>query len=84
VPRNPLLAALIARHFEDEISFGRPPLVVQKAILGPLALLARRLGYRPDYSDPCASDREALSAWSRWLAPLRLRTTKEARPWRVL
>jgi quercetin dioxygenase-like cupin family protein len=57
VPRNPLRAARIARHFEDEIFFVRPPLAVQKAILGPLAVLARVLGYRPEYPYPFAAGR---------------------------
>jgi quercetin dioxygenase-like cupin family protein len=47
-PRDPLLAALVLRHFEDEIYFVRPPLTVQKAVLGPLAALARVLGYRAE------------------------------------
>ena len=49
VPRNPLRAALILRHFADEIYFVRPPPVLQKLIYGPLAALARTLGYRPQY-----------------------------------
>ena len=49
IPKNPLQAALILRHFEDEIYFVRPPLVIQRLILGPLAAIARRLGYRADY-----------------------------------
>lgn len=61
VPRNPLRAALIARHFEDEIFFVRPPLVVQKMILGPLTWLARLLGYRPEYPYPYATAREPSS-----------------------
>jgi quercetin dioxygenase-like cupin family protein len=50
VPRNPLRLALVLREFEDEIRFVRPPLAVQRAILGPLAMLARTLGYRADYT----------------------------------
>lgn len=61
VPRNPLRAALIARHFEDEIFFVRPPLALQKAILGPLAWLARLLGYRPEYPYPYRRQREQSS-----------------------
>jgi quercetin dioxygenase-like cupin family protein len=49
VPRNPLQLALVLRHFQDEIQFVRPPLAVQKAILGPLAAIARMLGYRAEY-----------------------------------
>ena len=48
-PRNPLLAALILRHFEDEIYFVRPPLALQRVVLGPLAALARVLGYRAEH-----------------------------------
>ena len=48
VPRNPLRLALVLRHFDDEIRFVRPPLVVQRAILGPLASLGRVLGYRAE------------------------------------
>jgi quercetin dioxygenase-like cupin family protein len=53
-PRNPLLAALILRHFEDEIYFVRPPLAVQRALLGPLAALARSLRMRPERPYPYA------------------------------
>jgi quercetin dioxygenase-like cupin family protein len=49
VPRNPLRLALVLREFEHEIRFVRPPLALQKAILGPLARLGRILGYRAEY-----------------------------------
>lgn len=49
VPRNPLRLALVLREFEDEIRFVQPPLAVQKAILGPLAMLGRMLGYRAEH-----------------------------------
>ncbi len=49
IPRNPLQAAVIVRHYEDEIYFVRPPLSVQKLLFGPLAALGRMAGYRPDY-----------------------------------
>ena len=49
VPRNPLQLALVLREFEDEIYFVRPPLTVQKVLLGPLAALGRVLGYRAAY-----------------------------------
>jgi quercetin dioxygenase-like cupin family protein len=48
-PRNPLRLALVLRHFEDEIYFVRPPLAVQRVILGALARVARLLGYRAEY-----------------------------------
>jgi quercetin dioxygenase-like cupin family protein len=54
VPKNPLQAALILRHFRDEIYFVRPPLAVQPVILAPLAAAARLLGYRADYPYPYA------------------------------
>jgi quercetin dioxygenase-like cupin family protein len=54
-PRNPLLAALILRHFEAEIYFVRPPLAVQRALLGPLAALARALGMRAERPYPYPS-----------------------------
>jgi hypothetical protein len=50
VPRNPFRLALVLREFADEIRFVRPPLAVQKAILGPLARLGRTLGYRAEYT----------------------------------
>jgi quercetin dioxygenase-like cupin family protein len=49
IPRNPLRLALVLREFEDEIYFVRPPLAVQRAILGPLALIGRGLGYRAEH-----------------------------------
>jgi quercetin dioxygenase-like cupin family protein len=51
-PRNPLLAALILRHFEDELYFVRPRLAIQRALLGPLAALARAFGLRPERPYP--------------------------------
>ncbi len=49
MPRNPLLLALVLRHFEDEIYFVRPPLAVQRVVFGVLARVARLLGYRAEY-----------------------------------
>ncbi|HWM13640.1 MAG TPA: cupin domain-containing protein [Gaiellaceae bacterium] len=48
VPRNPLRLAVVLHDFEDEITLVRPPLAVQKAILGPLAAIGRLLGYGAD------------------------------------
>jgi quercetin dioxygenase-like cupin family protein len=62
VPKNPLRAARILRHFEDEIYFVRPPLVVQRVIFGALASTARLLGYRPEYPYPYESDGETSTA----------------------
>jgi quercetin dioxygenase-like cupin family protein len=52
VPRNPLRLALVLREFADEIQLVRPPAAIQRALLGPLAALARRLGYRGEYVAP--------------------------------
>ncbi len=54
VPENPLLLALILRHYEDEIYFVWPPLAVQRVILGALAEMARLFGYRAEYPYPYA------------------------------
>jgi quercetin dioxygenase-like cupin family protein len=62
VPKNPLRAALILRHFEDEIYFVRPRLAVQRVIFGALAATARLLGYRAEYPYPYESDRERSTA----------------------
>ena len=45
----PLQAALTAREFSDVIVFRSPPLAVQRAGFGALALVARRCGYRATY-----------------------------------
>ncbi len=58
-PKNPLRLALILREYEDEIYFVRPPLLVQKVILGALAGLARLLGYRAEYPYPYPQQSEA-------------------------
>ena len=58
-PKNPLRLALILREFEEEIYFVRPPLVVQKMILGALAFMGRLLGYRAEYPYPYARQSEA-------------------------
>jgi quercetin dioxygenase-like cupin family protein len=46
---SPLQAALTAREFSDVIVFRSPPLVVQRAIFGALAPIARWRGYRATY-----------------------------------
>ncbi len=48
-PKDPLLLALVAREFEDEIYFVRPPLYLQRVLFGALASIARLLGYRAEY-----------------------------------
>lgn len=44
---DPLWLAAIAREYRDTIRFVRPPAVVQAALFGPLAALARRTGRDP-------------------------------------
>ena len=51
LPRNPLQLAVFAWEFRREIRGPRPPLVVQAAVLPPLALLGRVLGYRAHRED---------------------------------
>ena len=54
---NLLQLALIATEFADVIVFTKPPAVVQKALFGALAPIARRRGYRgiyPEYLEPHA------------------------------
>ena len=58
-PRNPLLLALVLRHFEDEIYFVRPPLALQRVIFRVLARVARLLGYRAEYPYPYSRRSEA-------------------------
>src|ERR687894_2784488 len=58
VPKNPLQLALILREFE-EVYFVRPPLALQRVILGALARVARLLGYRAEYPYPYARQSEA-------------------------
>ena len=50
---NPLQFAVLAREYDAEVRVTGPPLVVQRALLGPLAMIGRLLGYRaryPEYS----------------------------------
>jgi quercetin dioxygenase-like cupin family protein len=49
VPRDPLRLALVLREFAPELRFARPPLAVQRALLGILAAIGRWLGYRAEY-----------------------------------
>lgn len=44
---GPLWLAAVAREYRDVIRFARPPAVVQAALFGPLAALARRTGRDP-------------------------------------
>ncbi len=50
-----LQAALFAREFDDVIRFTSPPRLVQKALFGALAPIARLLGYRGSYPKYLAS-----------------------------
>jgi len=53
VPKNPFRLALLVHDYEDELYLASPPpLLVQRAIFGPLALLGRLLGYRAEYPYP--------------------------------
>lgn len=48
-----LSMAVILQEYDDEVRLARPPVVVQRALFGPLAALGRRLGYRgwyPEYT----------------------------------
>jgi hypothetical protein len=58
-PRNPLQLALVLREFEEEIYFVRPPLAVQRVILGALAFIGRLLRYRAEYPYPYTTQSEA-------------------------
>jgi quercetin dioxygenase-like cupin family protein len=51
-PKNLFRLALVLRHFEDEIYLARPPLAVQRVLLGAVAAVGRLLGYRPEYPYP--------------------------------
>jgi quercetin dioxygenase-like cupin family protein len=46
---HPLQLALTANEFADVIVFRKPPAVVQRALFGALAPIARRRGYRATY-----------------------------------
>ena len=51
---NLLQGAILAREFEDVMYFTKPPRVVQRLLFGPLAVIARALGYKgryPKYAD---------------------------------
>lgn len=53
----PLIGALVATRYRDEITYRKPPQLVQRTIFGALAVLARRLGkdkVLDRYLDPVA------------------------------
>jgi quercetin dioxygenase-like cupin family protein len=56
---NLLQTAVIAHEFAAEARLARPPLAVQKVVLGALTVLGRRLGYRARHSYPFAERRVA-------------------------
>ena len=58
VPKNPFRLALLVRDYEDELYLASPPLLVQRAIFGPLALIGWLLGYRAEYPYSGAERRE--------------------------
>lgn len=47
---NILQLAIFAIEFDDVVQFTRPPRWVQQSLFGPLAFIARLLGYRGSYS----------------------------------
>ena len=59
VPKNPFRLALLVHDYEDELYLASPPLLVQRAIFGPLAFLGRLLGYTAEYPYPDLKRREA-------------------------
>ena len=46
---NLLWMALILRHYRDFVHLARPPLLVQRAVFAPLAVVAKLFGYRLPY-----------------------------------
>ena len=44
--------ALLVHDYEDELYLASPPLLVQRAMFGPLAFIGRLLGYRAEYPYP--------------------------------
>ena len=48
---NPLQAAIFVKEFEDVLYFTRPPRIVQKALFGILASVAKLLGYKGSYPE---------------------------------
>ena len=60
LPRNPLLLAVFAHEFRNEIRGARPPAAVQRLLLPALARLGRARGYRahpPEYRAAVAGRR---------------------------
>ena len=73
VPKNPFRLALLVHDYEDELYLASPPLLVQRAIFGPLAFLGRLLGYRAEYPYPFAGRPRVLETATRLDATQRAR-----------
>jgi hypothetical protein len=58
LPSMPQLA-MIGREFSDVIRFVKPPVVVQRALFGPLAMIGRArglMGFYPQYLEPAGHE----------------------------
>jgi quercetin dioxygenase-like cupin family protein len=69
MPKNPLQLAVIASAHKDEAYLTRPPIPVQKAMVGALSLLApvgRALGYRARYPEYSGLEEPALREDESW------------------
>ncbi len=53
---NLLQGTILLREFEDVVHFTNPPRVVQRVLFGPLAAIARVLGYKGSYPKNTDSD----------------------------
>ena len=58
-----LQASLLAREFDDVITFTRPPRFVQRLLFGTLAPVARLLGYRSAYPEYGPSGFTEVEPW---------------------
>ena len=54
--------AVLLHEFRDDIHLAKTPLLVQRILLGTLALVGRLLGYQARYPYPYARQREASPA----------------------
>ena len=63
---NLLQVALLSLEYADVLAFSRPPLIVQKALFGVLAPIARMRGYRGSYPEYLArhGGRVDVEPWS--------------------
>lgn len=60
-----LQTSLLAREFDDVITFTRPPRFVQRVLFGTLASVAHLLGYRAAYPQYGPSDFLEVAPWPR-------------------